>query len=100
LTGAQKILNVMKRAVHLIISGIVQGVFFRQSTQQKAHELSICGWVRNCEDGTVEIEAEGEEDLLRVFMQWCHRGPQRAAVKNVEVKESVVKGSVGFEIKR
>lgn len=90
----------MKKAVQLKISGIVQGVFFRQSTMEKARELDICGWVRNCEDGSVEIEAEGEEDLLKVFIHWCHRGPQRAVVKNVEMKNIEAKNFSQFGIKR
>jgi len=90
----------MKQAVRLKISGIVQGVFFRQSTQQKARDLDISGWVRNCEDGSVEVEAEGEEDLLKVFSQWCYRGPQRAVVKNVTVTPAEPKNYKGFEVRR
>jgi len=78
----------------------VQGVFFRQSTIEKARELDITGWVRNCEDGSVELEAEGDESLLKVFVQWCHRGPRNAVVQNVEVKNSDVKNYSAFEIKR
>jgi len=90
----------MKQAVQLKIKGIVQGVFFRQSCVDKAHELDITGWVRNCEDGSVELEAEGDEGLLRVFIQWCSRGPRNAKVSEVEQKDVPLKGHVGFEIKR
>ena len=90
----------MKQTVQLKITGTVQGVFFRQSTVEKARELDIAGWVRNCEDGSVELEAEGDENLLKVFVQWCHRGPRNAVVKEVEVKNVDVKNYPAFEIKR
>jgi acylphosphatase len=90
----------MKKSVHMKITGLVQGVFFRQNTKQKAQELGINGWVRNCEDGSVEVEAEGDETMLKVFIQWCHRGPQRAVVKKVEQEEIQGKGYVEFEIRR
>jgi acylphosphatase len=89
----------MKKAAYLKITGVVQGVFFRQSTMQKAQELDITGWVRNCEDGSVELEAEGDETLLKVFVQWCHRGPQRAVVSRVDEQPSEVKGYEGFEVR-
>ena len=87
-------------AIYIKISGTVQGVFFRQSTRDKAQELDIKGWVRNCEDGSVEVEAEGDEMMLKVFVNWCHRGPQRAVVKEVESKSIPVKNHTNFEIKR
>ena len=90
----------MKQAVQLKITGVVQGVFFRQSTVEKARELDITGWVRNCEDGSLEMEAEGDEGLLRVFVQWCHRGPRNASVKEVEMKNVEVKNHPAFEVKR
>ena len=90
----------MKQAVKIKIKGTVQGVFFRQSTVEKARELDITGWVRNCEDGSVEIEAEGDENLLRVFVQWCHRGPRNAKVNSVDISEIEVRGVEKFEIKQ
>jgi acylphosphatase len=90
----------MKQAIHLKISGTVQGVFFRQSTLQKARGLGITGWVRNCGDGTVELVAEGEEESLADFIRWCHHGPQHAAVSAVETKKTELKNYTGFEIKR
>jgi len=90
----------MRKAAQLKISGIVQGVFFRQSTQEKATELKIAGWVRNCEDGAVELEAEGEEDALALFVQWCHRGPQRAVVRKVEIKNIELQNHKRFEVRR
>lgn len=90
----------MKKAVHLNIVGRVQGVFFRQHTRDKAIELSISGWVRNRDDGSVELIAEGEEEALKIFVQWCHHGPERANVEEVQSKVIEVKNLIGFEVKR
>ena len=89
----------MNKAIQLKIKGIVQGVFFRQSTVEKARELDINGWIRNCEDGSVEMEAEGDENLLKVFVQWCSRGPRNAKVSEVEQLDVELKGHTGFQIK-
>lgn len=88
------------KAVHLDISGTVQGVFFRQSTRQKAMQLGIRGWVRNCDDGTVEVEAEGEDETLEEFIHWCNRGPSGAKVLAVEVRESQPQLYKNFEVRR
>ena len=89
-----------KEAIRLKIYGTVQGVFFRQSARQKAIELNICGWVRNCDDGSVEVEAEGEETAMQRFVAWCHHGPQRAKVNKVETEKMEMKNYIGFEIRR
>lgn len=73
--------------VHLIIEGLVQGVWFRESAKRKALSLGVCGWVRNLPDGTVEVVAEGEEDKVRELVKWCHKGPPAAKVTNVRAKE-------------
>ena len=88
------------RTIHLKIYGIVQGVFFRQSTRTKALKLDINGWVRNCEDGTVEAEAQGEEERLKEFVRWCHDGPSGAQVTRVVINEIPEKSFKGFEITR
>ena len=62
-------------AVHIVVHGSVQGVFFRASTQSQASEHSLTGWVRNLPDGTVEIHAEGEKESLDRFIEWCRQGP-------------------------
>jgi len=76
----------MKTNVHVIISGRVQGVWFRASTKQKAEQLGLTGWVRNASDSNVEAIFEGEEDLVKKMIEWCHRGPPSAQVAHVEVK--------------
>jgi acylphosphatase len=90
----------MNKAVHLRISGVVQGVFFRQHTSEEASKLNIKGWVRNCDDGSVEAEAEGEENNLKSFVEWCHHGPPKAVVTNVEKKDIALKSFSSFEIRR
>lgn len=72
------------KRVHLIIQGKVQGVFFRASTNDKAKELGLKGFVRNRQDGTVEVIAEGNEKKLLDLVNWCQIGPERARVDSVE----------------
>lgn len=72
--------------VHLTISGMVQGVFFRMHTHKKALELKLTGWVCNLEDGNVEAFAEGPQEKLEEFVEWCHQGPPAARVENVEIE--------------
>jgi acylphosphatase len=71
---------------HAIISGRVQGVFFRVETQRAAERFGVFGWVRNRPDGSVEAVFEGEQQAVDAVLQWCHEGPNLAVVKNVEVK--------------
>ena len=75
----------MKKKVTLKIKGRVQGVFFRAGTQEKARELGLTGWVKNEADGTVILEAEGEEQKLRELIRWCQEGPEYAKIDNTEV---------------
>ncbi|MCX5798342.1 MAG: acylphosphatase [Proteobacteria bacterium] len=74
----------MKRA-HILVSGIVQCVFFRYNTMREAHALHLKGWVRNGRDGRVECVCEGNEDNVDKMVKWCKRGPQGAYVENVDV---------------
>jgi acylphosphatase len=74
----------MMRA-RLVISGRVQGVYFRVSARNMAHAQRLSGWVRNCYDGDVETVVEGEEGAVRAFITWCHDGPPGAHVTAVEV---------------
>lgn len=73
------------RTVYIKVSGKVQGVFFRATTQKQAISLNIKGWVKNTED-FVEITASGENTNIERFIQWAHKGPERAKVEKVEVK--------------
>jgi acylphosphatase len=68
------------------VSGIVQGVFFRANTVSVATRLGLKGFVRNLPDGSVEIVAEGEKELLEKLLEWCARGPEGASVIKTEPK--------------
>ncbi|MFH1654701.1 MAG: acylphosphatase [Pseudomonadota bacterium] len=81
----------MKR-LHLIISGRVQGVFFRAYAQDCATRLEVTGWVRNTSSGDVEILAEGEEEKLKKLLDLCKRGPEPAKVDEVKITESTATG--------
>ncbi len=86
------------KTVVVHIKGRVQGVFFRQSTREKARELSIGGTVRNLADGSVELVATGSTEQLDRLLAWCRQGPPRASVTGVEWTEREVKLFAGFEI--
>ncbi len=75
----------MVKRFHAIVVGNVQGVFYRASARDQAMALGLIGFVRNLPDGSVELEAEGEEDGLRELLQWCNHGPPSATVKEVKV---------------
>ena len=81
----RKLFNKDKVRVHLYISGIVQGVFFRAHTRSVAQASDLSGWVKNLPDGRVEVIAEGRRDRITEFILWCHEGPAIASVDNVDV---------------
>ncbi len=85
---------------HLNISvhGKVQGVFFRATTKAVADQLGVKGLVMNKPDGSVYIEAEGDDFSIESFMEWCHEGPQRAVVEKVESAEGEIKLYRNFEV--
>ena len=88
------------RRVHLIISGRVQGVYFRQSTKDRALEYGVSGWVRNRLDGTVELVAEGESNAVNRLVSWCSVGPKMAIVDAVErIDEEPVGIPQGFDVR-
>lgn len=90
----------MIKHISILISGSVQGVFFRASAKQKADELGIKGFVRNQPDGSVYIEAEGDDERLKFFETWCKSGPPRANVEHTSIKEGHLKHFSDFTIKR
>ena len=84
----------------MTIRGQVQGVYFRASTRDRARQLGLSGWVRNCSDRSVEVLAEGEKAKLEQLVTWCHSGPPGAVVTNVEVEWQEGTGEfVGFAVK-
>ncbi len=74
-----------KVRAHTIISGKVQGVYFRVKTKYTADINSVCGWVRNRNDGSVEAVFEGDEDNVKAVLGWCNHGPFLSEVKEVSV---------------
>ncbi|MFP6637244.1 MAG: acylphosphatase [Nitrospinaceae bacterium] len=89
----------MSFAVHLIARGRVQGVWFRAGTQKHALQLGVCGWAKNCPDGSVEMHAEGEKDALDRFIIWCGNGPPTAKVSALDIKRVAPQGLNTFEIR-
>ena len=75
------------RRIRVIISGKVQGVFFRVSLRDRARDLGISGWARNTSDGDVEALLEGDPMRLDEIISWCWRGPPGATVDNVSQRE-------------
>ncbi|MEP1214894.1 MAG: acylphosphatase [Marinobacter sp.] len=76
----------------MLISGKVQGVYYRASAAKKATELDITGYARNLPDGRVEIIAEGSQAALVSFRQWCNDGPPAADVDTIHAEESSATG--------
>ncbi len=86
-------------AVHIVVHGSVQGVFFRASTQSQASEHSLTGWVRNLPGGTVEIHAEGEKESLDRFIEWCRQGPPAANVQRLDLDWVASQSLSDFEVR-
>jgi acylphosphatase len=85
---------------HVRVSGQVQGVFFRDSTRQKAEELGLAGWVKNMPGGEVEAVFEGPSDKVREMVRWCEEGPRHASVEYVDVDYESAAGDLeGFEVR-
>lgn len=74
------------KAMRVLVSGRVQGVFYRASTLQEARDLELTGWVRNLEDGRVECKAIGKETDLLTLLHWMGKGPIKAKVSRVDVE--------------
>ncbi len=88
------------QTLSIIVSGKVQGVWFRQSTKEKALELGITGEVSNQSDGAVKIIATGTKEQLSTFTDWCKQGPTKANVTNLDVKELPLQSFKSFTIER
>lgn len=88
------------RHLSIRVTGRVQGVFFRASARDVALQLGLRGFVRNEPDGSVYIEAEGAEQPLARFLEWCRQGPPGAVVTNVEANEGPIRNLSKFDINR
>lgn len=82
----------------VIVHGLVQGVFFRDSCRTEARQHHVAGWVRNEYDGTVSAHFEGTPDDVDAMVRWAHHGPRHAVVTSVDVREAEVQGLSGFEV--
>jgi acylphosphatase len=90
----------MEQTISITVSGMVQGVYYRQSTKEKAVELGISGMVKNLPDGKVHILATGTADQLDQLVQWCKQGPPHAEVTDVDIKQVDRQVFMGFVIQR
>lgn len=86
-------------ARRIVVSGHVQGVFFRDATRREAHRLGVAGWVRNCADGTVEAHLEGASGAVGELVRWCRQGPRHATVYELRVSEVEPEGLVRFDVR-
>lgn len=88
----------MVKHVKILLSGKVQGVYFRAHSKEQADNLGLVGYVKNTQDGKVYIEVEGEEANLNKFIAWCKTGSPQAEVTNVEMTEGDPKDFNNFSI--
>jgi acylphosphatase len=85
--------------VRVIVSGLVQGVYFRDGCRRLAFAQGVDGWVRNLPDGRVEAVFEGARDSVEAMVDWTRHGPPRASVDGVEVREEAPEGLGGFTVR-
>src|ERR1700757_3053735 len=87
------------KGVRVTVRGAVQGVGFRYTTVERAHELGVLGWVRNEDDGSVLVQAEGPDEAVDALVEWLGEGPPGASVSDLEVAKSKVEGHEQFAIR-
>jgi acylphosphatase len=80
----------------VVVTGRVQGVWFRETCKEQAEALGVTGWVRNRDDGRVEAAFEGEPDAVDQMVAWCRSGSSLASVDDIEVTEQDPVGDRGF----
>ena len=84
---------------HVRVAGRVQGVFFRAWTRDEARQVGVHGWVRNCDDGSVEAHVEGEEEAVEQLLVLMRDGPAHAKVEEFETREAEPEGLCDFEVR-
>jgi acylphosphatase len=82
-----------------VVTGRVQGVFFRDTARRRAEAAGVAGWISNRPDGAVEAVFEGEPDRVDELVEFCRHGPSRAEVANVEVIDEEPEGLTGFTVR-
>jgi len=88
----------VKKAVRLYIDGTVQGIFFRQFVKDNAERFNLNGFVRNLEDGKVEVFAEGEKENVDALTELCKKGPKHSQIRKIEIKDEKVQDFKEFKI--
>ena len=90
----------VQRRVHIFVNGRVQGVFFRQATKVIAIKNNVTGWVRNLDDGRVEILIEGDDKCVDSVIAWCDCGPANSRVDDIQINNENYLGSFeNFEVR-
>ena len=89
----------VKQRTHILVTGKVQGVFFRQATKDVAIKNNVNGWVKNLENSQVEILLEGEETDVNLVVDWCRLGPANSRVDKIEINQQIFVGELlNFEV--
>ena len=83
----------------MVVSGVVQGVFFRDTCRRRAQAEGVSGWVRNRSDGRVEALFEGPPEAVERMVAWCREGPPQASVEHVDISDQVLSGVEGFRLR-
>ena len=86
------------KTLKINITGTVQGVFFRKFVKDNADELDVRGYIRNMDDGSLEIVLEGRDEVVNDMLERCKKGPNHSEVKEVEVEEIKHQGLEGFKV--
>ena len=84
--------------IHLLVTGKVQGVYYRESTQKKARAYQLTGWVKNRDDGRVELKAFGAKDAVDQLLAFCRKGPILARVQSLDMRECLSEEHDGFVV--
>ena len=88
----------MKKSVRLYINGTVQGVFYRAFVKENAESLNVKGFIRNLEDGRVEVFLEGNSEEVNKMMELCNQGPKHSQIHDVQVKQEKFQDFKNFKI--
>jgi acylphosphatase len=90
---------VTRVCAHVLVTGYVQGVFFRHTAARLARSAGLEGWIKNLPDGRVEAVIQGERDSVEDLVRWCGQGPAHASVERIDVEwEAVSTGISGFQV--
>lgn len=88
----------MKKAVRLYLSGVVQGIFFRAFVKENAEKYNVKGFVRNLEDGRIEVFLEGDLESVDKMIELCQKGPKYSQIQGVEIKEEKLQDFREFKV--